>query len=83
MDEPEVVSEEDLIHVELCPSCKTQQIHSILTERDVGGGVDYRTQCEGCSHVHLSQVEYQGSHYKRLFRAPVFEAHTDTRTIVF
>jgi len=56
MDEPEVVSEEDLIHVELCPSCKTQQIHSILTERDVGGGVDYRTQCEGCSHVHLIQV---------------------------
>ena len=56
MDVKDGEPEDGLIHVELCPSCGTQHIHEILSERAVGGGADYRVQCEGCSHVHLIQI---------------------------
>lgn len=48
--------EDELVHVEECPSCGTEEVHDILSEKEVGGGADYRVRCETCSHVHLIQV---------------------------
>tara|TARA_B100001113_G_scaffold98443_1_gene79323 strand:+ start:1704 stop:2348 length:645 start_codon:yes stop_codon:yes gene_type:complete len=48
--------DEDLVHVEECPSCGTEEVHEILSEKEVGGGADYRVRCDTCSHVHLIQV---------------------------
>ncbi|MFL2978256.1 MAG: HVO_0476 family zinc finger protein [Candidatus Thalassarchaeaceae archaeon] len=53
----DIGSEDDeLVHVEECPSCGTEEVHDILSEKEVGGGADYRVRCETCSHVHLIQV---------------------------
>ncbi|CAI8234587.1 MAG: Uncharacterised protein [Methanobacteriota archaeon] len=48
--------DDELVHVEECPSCGTEEVHDILSEKEVGGGADYRVRCETCSHVHLIQV---------------------------
>ncbi len=56
MEEEGNEPEDDLIHVELCPSCGTRQIHDIISEKNFGAGADYRVQCDGCSHVHLIQI---------------------------
>ena len=56
MDAHDEEDEGELIHVELCPSCGTRQIHDIISEKTVGGGGDYKVQCDGCSHVHLIQI---------------------------
>ena len=48
--------DDELVHVEECPSCGTEEVHEILSEKEVGGGADYRVRCETCSHVHLIQV---------------------------
>tara|TARA_B100000965_G_scaffold375576_1_gene368117 strand:- start:172 stop:816 length:645 start_codon:yes stop_codon:yes gene_type:complete len=48
--------DEELVHVEECPSCGTEEVHEILSEKEVGGGADYRVRCETCSHVHLIHV---------------------------
>ena len=56
MDETGDDVEEDLVHIELCPSCGTWQIHEILSEKNKGGGTDYKVRCEGCSHIYLLEV---------------------------
>ena len=56
MDETGDDAEEDLVHIELCPSCGTWQIHEILSEKNKGGGTDYKVRCEGCSHIYLLEV---------------------------
>lgn len=56
MDETGDDTEEDLVHIELCPSCGTWQIHEILSEKNKGGGTDYKVRCEGCSHIYLLEV---------------------------
>jgi len=48
--------DDELVHVEECPSCGTEEVHDILSEKEVGGGADYRVRCETCSHVHLIHV---------------------------
>jgi uncharacterized Zn finger protein len=47
---------DEFVHVEDCPACASQEVHEILSEKEVGGGADYRVRCESCSHVHLIQV---------------------------
>ena len=37
MDETNDNAEEDLVHIELCPSCGTWQIHEIISEKSKGG----------------------------------------------
>ena len=56
MDETGDGAEQDLVHIELCPSCGTWQIHEILSEKNKGGGTDYKVRCEGCSHIYLLEV---------------------------
>ena len=48
--------EDEFVHVEECPACGSEEVHEILSEKEVGGGADYRVRCETCSHVHLIQV---------------------------
>ena len=48
--------DDEFVHVEDCPACASQEVHEILSEKEVGGGADYRVRCETCSHVHLIQV---------------------------
>ena len=56
MDETNDNAEEDLVHIELCPSCGTWQIHEIISEKSKGGSTDYKVRCEGCSHIYLLEV---------------------------
>ena len=56
MDETNDDAEEDLVHIELCPDCATWQIHEILSEKNKGGGTDYKVRCEGCSHIYLLEI---------------------------
>ena len=50
------MEDDEFVHVEECPSCASQEVHEILSEKEIGGGADYRVRCETCSHVHLIQV---------------------------
>ena len=56
INDDDTLEDDEFVHVEECPSCTSQEVHEILSEKEIGGGADYRVRCETCSHVHLIQV---------------------------
>ncbi len=52
MSDDEMLMDQLLENVTMCPSCQLESAHEILRERKVGRGADFLLRCQECSNVH-------------------------------